>query len=592
MKNDNQVADTKGTLFRMWTYLKKYRLYLGLVLLFIVLNVSFNILSSFYLNPIIDDYILPMVSSGASAVYLNGLIRQLFLLVLFAFLASVSLFFQYRFMVIVAQNVVRDMRKDLFDRLSLLPIRFFDHHPHGELMSRIINDMDNVSTSLNSNIDQIVSGFFNVFITLIVMFTFNVPLSLIALVSIPIFVLVSLVIMKRTKKHFVYQQEAMGDLNSYIEEYISGQKVIKAFHKEKVVKENFKSYNDRLRKEGFKAQAYGAVVVPVMSSMTNMAIAIICIAACMMAISGRISVGLIAVFLKLANQFYDPLNNISQQANIMQAGLAGAERVFEIIDEKEEFYGVEGNNSLPSIQGAVRFDHVSFGYDPNSLVLKDISLDVKPGETVAIVGPTGAGKTTIVNLLSRFYDVNQGHIFIDGVDISSINVRDLRPILGIVLQDTVLFHLSVKENIRFGKLDATDEEVIQAAKLANADSFISKLSDGYDTILNEDVTNLSIGQKQLLNIARVILNDPKILILDEATSNVDTRTEKKLNEAMLELMKGRTCFVIAHRLSTIRNADKIVVIQNGQIVEVGDHEALMKNKNLYYEMYTGMFQED
>lgn len=594
MNSDNikQDYNAKKTMLRIWNYLKKYRFYLILVIIFIILNVVFSIVSSFFLNPIIDDYILPMAQNGANSTYMNGLIKQLCLLVLFAFLSSVSLFFQYRFMVIVAQNTVRDMRKDLFDRLSTLPIKFFDHHPHGELMSRIVNDIDNISVALNSNIDQIISGFLNVLVILLAMLTFSVSLSLFAFFTIPVFVIVSLVIMKKTKKHFVHQQEALGDLNAYIEEYISGQKVIKAFHKEDDVKSEFKKYNEILKKNGFKAQAYGAVVTPVMSAMTNMAIAFLCVVGSIMAISGDISVGVVAVFLKLANQFYDPLNNISQQTSIMQAALASSSRVFEIIDEDEEFYLDEAKEKFSSIEGNVSFDHVNFGYEKDALVLKDICLNVKSGQMIAIVGPTGAGKTTIVNLLTRFYDVNSGHIYIDGVDIKNVDVHTLRDILGIVLQDTVLFNLSVKENIRFGKLDATDEEVIEAAKLANAHSFIEKLPDGYDTILNEDVTNLSIGQKQLLNIARVILNDPKILILDEATSNVDTRTEKKINDAMEHLMKNRTSFVIAHRLSTIRKADKIIVIKNGKIVEEGNHKQLMNKKKLYYEMYTGMFQED
>ena len=397
--------------------------------------------------------------------------------------------------------------------------------------------------------------------------------------------------MTLTNKHFEKQQKSLGELNGFIEEYISGEKVVKAFNKEEDVINKFKVYNENLRKDGFKAQAYGAVVMPIMGSINNISTAVIAIISGIMAIKGKITIGSITSFNKFSRQFTNPINEIGQQVSVIEAGLAGAERVFEIIDEEIEFKDSVNLPNIENVKGNISFKHVNFGYDKDKLILKDINLDVKQGEMIAIVGPTGAGKTTIINLLTRFYDPTSGDIFIDEINIKDINYYSLRENLGIVLQDTVLFSESTLDNIKFGKLNATREEVINAGVLANADSFITKLKDKYDTVLNEDVTDISIGQKQLLNIARVILNDPKILILDEATSNVDTRTELKINEAMKKLLHGRTSFVIAHRLSTIREADRIIVINDGRIVEQGNHKQLLEEKGIYYKMYTGMFEE-
>ena len=585
----DKVKDSKGTIRRVWKYLKKYKFILFLVFLFIVLHITFNTISSLLLTPIIDDYISPMIVSSDPSIYVGGLIRQIIYLVSCAILASLSSFLQYKLMIKVAQYTVRDMRKDLFDRLSILPIKYYDTHTHGDLMSSITNDLDNVSAALNNSIDQIVSAVLNLIITLVVMFSINATLSLISIISVPVLSLVSFLIVRLTKKHFAKQQESLANLNGYIEEYISGQKVIKAFNKEEDVLSNFDKYNENLKVDGFKAQAYGSIVMPVMGSLNNISIAITYICAGIMAIRGRISVGKITTFVKFARQFTQPINEISQQASVIQSGLAGAERVFAIIDEVREFEDSLDKSNLDNVIGNVEFRNVNFGYG-DELVLKDINLSVNKGDTIAIVGPTGAGKTTIINLLTRFYDVNSGEILIDGKNIKDVNFYSLRDNLGIVLQDTVLFSQSVKDNIKFGKLDATDEEVVNAAKLAGADSFIRKLPNKYDTLLNEDTSNISVGQRQLLNIARVILNNPKILILDEATSNVDTRTEVKVQQAMNKLLEGRTSFVIAHRLSTIRNADKIIVINDGRIVEVGNHEELLNKKGIYYKMYTGMFK--
>ena len=593
MHNDpslEKIKDAKSTIKRIVKYLKKYKFKFMLVLLFIVAYITFNTLISLRLTPIIDNYIIPLIKDSSNKVLLSGLFKQILIFLIFVICAALAQYFQYYTMVKIAAYTVRDMRRDLFDKLIVLPIKYYDTHHSGELMSRITNDLDNVSTCLNSSIDQIVCAVLNVIVTLIVMISISPKLTLISVITIPVLMIASIIIMKLTTKHFEKQQKSLGDLNGYIEEYISGQKVIKAFNKEKDVISDFDKYNLNLRRDGFKAQAYGSVIMPVMMSLNNISIAIICIVSGIMAIKGKISIGKITSFNKFSRQLSDPINEISQQMSIIQSALAGAERVFEIMDEKKEFEGLSCNKKLTNVKGKISFENVNFGYD-DKLVLKDFNLSVKPGETIAIVGPTGAGKTTIINLLTRFYDTNSGKILIDDKNIKDVSVHSLRNNLGIVLQDTVLFSMSVKDNLRFGKLNASDDEIVKSCKYANADSFITKLPLKYDTILNEDVNNLSIGQKQLLNIARVILNNPKILILDEATSNVDTRTELKINEAMVRLMKGRTSFVIAHRLSTIRNADRIVVINDGRIIEIGNHSDLIKKHGVYFKMYTGMFEE-
>lgn len=500
-------------------------------------------------------------------------------------------YIQSKLMIKVSQTVVAGMRTDLFNKIEKLPIHYFDTHPTGELMSRIVNDIDNVSIALNTSVNQVISGILMVIATLVTMFVISPVLAMISILTLPVMMLVVRKIANINKKQFIKSQESLAEVNSYIEEYVSGQKVIKAFNKEKAVKDNFKIKNEKLRKEGFLAQAIAGIVMPAMGSLSNISTAITAIVAGILAINGKISIGTIALYTRFSKEFSRPINEITNQFNVIQAGIAGAERCFEIIDEKEEFPENIGKPEIGKVNGHVEFKNVCFGYNKEKMILKNINLEAKPGQTIAIVGPTGAGKTTIINLVTRFYDVNSGEILIDGKNIKDISKESLREALGIVLQDTVMFNETVKENIRFGKLDATDEEVIQAAKLANAHSFIKRLPQGYDTILSDDAGNISKGQAQLLNIARVILNNPQILVLDEATSNVDTRMEVKIQEAMNKLLEGRTSFVIAHRLSTIRNADKIIVVNDGQIKEEGTHEELIAKKGIYYTMYTGIFEE-
>ncbi len=584
-----RAKDTKGTLKRLWEYMRKYKVRIGFVIFFIILQALLNSLSTAMLTPIIDNYITPMILTKNVSTYMPGFIRMLIFMFSIVLGAGLSQYIQSRNMLYIAQNTVANMRTDLFKKIEKLPIKYFDEHKYGELMSRITNDLDNVTNALNNSVNQIISGISTIILTLIMMIYMSKILTLVSIIAIPIMLLVVKNISKIVRKQFVKQQECLANVNGYIEEYISGQKVIKAFNKEDDVKDNFDIVNERLRNEGFKAQAFASVVMPINGSINNISNAITCVVAGILAINGKITIGNIATFNKYVKQLSMPINEISNQFNVIQAGIAGAERMFEIIDEEVEFPDNIDKPQIGNVNGKVEFKNVFFEYEEGKPILKDINIEANPGEMIAIVGPTGAGKTTIINLLTRFYDIKSGEILIDGKNIKDVDKYSLRNSLGIVLQDTVLFSETIKENIKFGKLDATDEEIIEASKLANAHSFIKRLPKGYDTFIKEDSNNISVGQKQLLNIARVILNDPQILILDEATSNVDTRTEVKIQEAMRNLLKGRTSFVIAHRLSTIRNADKILVLNKGTIVEQGNHEELIEKKGMYYNMYNGMF---
>ena len=589
--NLDKAKDSKGTIRRVMTYLQSHKVTLIFVFIFIVLYVACNLITSVMLKPIIDDYIVPIIQNPEDEGLKVAFTWMLALYIGIVLLTTLFSFLQSKLMIKVAQIAVADMRKDLFAKIEKLPIHYFDTNPTGELMSRIVNDIDNVSIALNTSINQIISGILTVISTLVTMIVVSPILALISLLTLPIMLVVVKKIAEFNKKQFVKSQESLADVNSYIEEYVSGQKVIKAFNKEEDVKNNFRDKNEKLRKEGFLAQAVAGIVMPAMGSISNISTAITAVVSGILAINGKISVGTIAIYTRFSKEFSRPINEITNQFNVIQAGIAGAERCFQIIDEDVEFPDNVGKPKIKDVKGHVEIKNVYFGYEEGKPILKNINIEAKPGEMIAIVGPTGAGKTTIINLLTRFYDVDKGEILIDGKNIKDLSKESLREALGIVLQDTVMFNETVKENIRFGKLDATDEQIIEAAELANAHSFIKRLPHGYDTVLSDDAGNISKGQAQLLNIARVILNNPQVLVLDEATSNVDTRMEVKIQEAMNKLLKGRTSFVIAHRLSTIRNADKIIVINEGQIKEQGTHEELIAKQGIYYTMYTGIFNE-
>ena len=584
------AKDSKGTTKRLLTYLKGNRKQLVVVYIFIFLSVLLSLAQSVVLQPIID-YIVPLLKNPEVVEYKIGCLRMILVLIIIAISAAICSYIQSKIMIEVSQKTVKKLRDEVFIKIQKLPIKYFDTHPNGELMSRIVNDIDNISISLNTSINQMISGFLTLVITLIIMIIISPILSIISLLSLPIMLVVVSKIAKINKKQFIKQQEALAKVDEYIEEYVSGQKVIKAFNKEEDVENEFNKRNEILRKNGFMAQAIAGIVMPIMGNIGNITTAITTVVAGIFCIQGKISLGTITIFSKFSKEYSRPITEITNQFNVIQSGIAGAERIFEILDENEEYPENFGKPEICEIKGHVEFKDVYFGYESDKNVLNNINIDAKPGETIALVGPTGAGKTTTINLLTRFYDVTKGEILIDGKNVKDVEKDSLRNSLGIVLQDTVLFSGTVKDNIRYGKLNATDEEIIEAAKLADAHSFIKRLPNGYDTIISEDAGNISKGQAQLINIARVILNNPQILVLDEATSNVDTRMEVKIQSAMNKLLEGRTSFVIAHRLSTIVNSDKILVINNGEIVEQGSHHELIAKKGIYYKMYTGVFEE-
>jgi len=588
-KKFEKPKNTKQTVKRLWTYLKQSKGLLITVIILVVIAAVIDMASIYVLAPIIDDYIMPMVVNKGASEYVSGLAKMIGIFLGLDIVYVVCNYISSKIMIKVSQNTVMTMRNELVEKIEKLPIKYFDTHPHGELMSRITNDMDNLSNTLNNSVTQIVSGLCTLILALVAMFSINVAMSFISIVIIPIIAMVVVSISKITRRQFIKQQECLAKVNGYVEEYISGQKVIKAFNKEEDIIAGFEQVNENLRKEGFKAQFTSGAVMPISGAINQIGTAFTMVLAGIFAVQGKITIGNIISFNKFSNHFGRPINEIANQFNVIQSGLAGAERMFNIMDEEEEYPDNTDKPLLAQVRGHVEFRNVSFGYNESKLVIKNFNLEANPGETIALVGPTGAGKTTIINLLTRFYDVTEGEILIDGKNIKEIDKYSLRDALGIVLQDTVMFSETVKENIRYGKLEASDEEIKQAAKLANAHQFIKRLPQGYDTLLAEDGGNISVGQRQLLNISRVILNDPDILILDEATSNVDTRTEVHVQDAMNKLLEGRTSFVIAHRLSTIHNADKIVVINHGEIVEQGNHDELINNKGMYYTMYTGMF---
>ena len=575
-----KAKDAKGTIKRLWKYIERNKIRLIFALILVIISSLANILSTSILKPIVDDYIIP----GDWI----GLAKMIFVMLGLALVNTLGTLLQNRTMVKMSQTTVSDLRKDIFNKLIKLPVKYYDTHSHGELMSRITNDLQNVTDVLSSSIIEIFSSILTFVGVVISMIMISPSLTLLNLIALPITLFVTSKIAKINRKQFTMQQQELGRINGFIEERISGQYVVKAFEMEEKSIEEFGKINNDYKNVGIKAEAYAGLVMPLARNLNGITYAITAVVAGILGVKGTISIGDFTTFSKFARHFGQPINQIANQFSSIQLGLASAERCFEIIDEKEEIADDKNLIKLDDVKGDVKIENVYFSYTEGKEVLKNINIDAKKGEVIALVGPTGAGKTTVVNLLTRFYDVNKGRILIDGVDIRDIDRKSLRESIGMVLQDTVLFAEKVRDNILYGKLNATEEELKLAAERANADDFILRLHDGYDTLINEDGSNLSVGQKQLLNIARVFINQPKILILDEATSNVDTRTEVKIQEAMLELMKGRTSFVIAHRLSTIRNADKIIVIDDGEIVEAGTHKELIAKEGRYYQLYTGM----
>ena len=571
-----------STLRRLWGFLRRQRFELLAVILLVLVTTGMNLASPYLLGLAIDRAIL----QGN----LPLLVQYVLIMLGFYLGASLTTGLQTYIMARVGQHTVRDLRKDLFSRMQILPLRYFDKTPHGELMSRLTNDIDNISNVLNEGVTQFIASILTLIGVVAIMLWLNPWLALVSLVSVPLMTFITRSISRFTLKGFRDQQKALGTLNSTIEETITGARVIKAYGQEHTIIQKFKAENQVLKEAAVRAQIFSGLLGPLNNLVGNTAFAIVAGTGGWMALQGMATVGEIASFLNYSRQLGMPLNQIANLYNTIQAALAGAERVFQVLDETPEPADVPNANPLDAVRGDVVFDRVSFGYDEGQTVLEEVCLHAKPGQTIALVGPTGAGKTTIVNLLSRFYDVREGAIQVEGADIRNAQRDNLRRMLGIVLQDSFLFSDTVMQNIRYGRLDASDDEVIAAAKLANADTFIHHLPHGYQTMLSERGSNLSQGQRQMLSIARAILADPRILILDEATSSVDTRTETHIQEAMLRLMQGRTSFVIAHRLSTIREADEILVIDRGRIIEHGTHSDLLAQKGFYQRLYASQFR--
>lgn len=575
----------KGTLKRLWVYFGKERKMLTVIFLFILIDSALMLLAPFLIGKAVDA-----MSMNHGKVDFNVLEVTIIVLTC-AYIADALLtFLQGWLMAGVAQRIVKSLRDAIFKKLQKLPVSFFDSRTHGELMSRLSNDVDNISNTISQSTTQLMSGVIVIAGSLIMMLILSPLLTLASLITVPLVFLLTKTIAKRTSVLFKNQQVQLGTLNGHIEETISGIEVVKAFNHEDKVIEEFNTVNEKLREVGLKAQIWSGFLMPIMNVINNLGFAVVAVFGGILALKSLITVGAIASFITYSRQFVRPLNDLANIFNILQSGVAGAERVFEIIDEEEEPADLPNAVPLENPKGHVVFENVSFGYRKDVPILKNVSFEADVGSSTALVGPTGAGKTTVVNLLTRFYDVTSGRILLDGRDIREYTRDSLRRCFGFVLQDTYLFSGTIKENIKYGKPDATDEEIEQAARKANADGFIKRFPRQYDTVLSENGGNLSQGQRQLLAIARVILAKPALLILDEATSSIDTRTELHIQAALLALMKDRTSFIIAHRLNTIRDADAIMVIDQGRIIEKGSHDELMERQGRYYQMFFNQFK--
>ncbi|MDN4086478.1 ABC transporter ATP-binding protein [Paenibacillus polymyxa] len=578
-----KAKNWSGTVGRIWAYLARRKAKLMLVLFMVLLSSGLSLLAPYLVGVAVDDFLEG--PGGRTWIYFLIGLGAVYLL------NSLTSWLQNIWMIEIAQETVYRMRFDLFSHLHRLPIPFYGKRQQGEIMSRITNDIENVSSTLNSSAIQIFSSILTLMGTLTVMLWLSPLMTLLTFIVVPLMAAGMRWITRRTGPLYKERQKNLGELNGYIEETLSGQQIIKAFSQEKRVIRGFRERNDRIRLSGFWAQTISGFIPKLMNGLNNLSFAIVAGIGGILAIRGSITIGTIIVFVEYARQFTRPLNDLANQWNTLLSAIAGAERVFEILDEDEESKDERGAVKVKHVEGAVQFTDVFFGYDEGNATLEAISFEAKPGEMIALVGPTGAGKTTLIQLLSRFYSPDKGTITLDGRDITTIERESLRSRMAFVLQDTFLFQGTIRENIRFGRLDATDEEVEQASKLANAHSFIMRMKDGYDKVLEANGSGISQGQKQLLAIARAILANPSILVLDEATSSIDTITEMKIQEGLERLMQGRTSFVIAHRLNTIRQADRILVLKDGRLEEQGSHEELLAHKGFYSNLYYGQLRK-
>ncbi len=588
-----KAKDFKGTLRKLLTYVKPFKAAIIAVMIFAVGSTIFNIAGPKVLSGATTEIFNGLVSkvSGGSGVNFDK-IAQILLTVMGMYVLSGSfMFVQGWLMSGVSQKMTYRMRKDISEKIHRIPMKYYESNTHGEVLSRVTNDVDTLGMSLNQSITQLITSVTTLIGVLVMMLSISGILTVMALLILPISTVLVMLVVKKSQKYFKQQQEYLGHVNGQVEEVYGGHLVIKAFNREERSLEEFERDNRILYKSAMLSQFLSGMMQPVMQFVGNLGYVGVAVIGAWLAARGSISVGDIQAFIQYVRQFTQPITQIAQVSNMLQSMAAAAERVFEFLEEDEEENNAENPVAPEKIEGNVEFEHVKFGYDPNKIIISDFSADIAKGQTVAIVGPTGAGKTTMVKLLMRFYDVNGGSIKVDGHDIREFERSSLREAFGMVLQDTWLFNGTIMENIRYGRLDATDDEVIAAAKAAHVDRFIRTLPDGYQTELNEESGNVSQGQKQLLTIARAILADNKILILDEATSSVDTRTEIRIQKAMNNLMKGRTSFVIAHRLSTIRDADLILVMKDGDITEQGTHEQLIEKDGFYAALYNSQFAE-
>lgn len=621
-KEDQKPGNMGKTVKRIFSYMKGMGGQLTIVLVALLVSSGSDIVGMGLIQGIIDDCILPL-SKGYQADILAELILKLVLMGGIYVFGAICTFAYARLMIQISTKMLYKIRTEMFEKMEKLPIRYFDTHAHGDIMSCYTNDTDALREMLSSSIGNVISSLVMVIGMFVMMLIYSWQLTLLVVAGLLAMVWLISKLGAKSGKYFGLQQGAIGKVNGYIEEMIEGQRVVKVFCHENAVKKEFAGNNEELRQASTKANIFANIMMPIMSNSSNILYSIVAMVGGMMAIAGRLTLGTIVGFLQFMGSLMRPIGQLSQQINAILSALAGAERIFRLMDEEPEVddgyvtlvyakedeqgnltesetrtgiwawkhpHKQEGTVTYTRVQGAINFENVDFGYEPDKQVLNDISLYAKPEQKIAFVGSTGAGKTTITNLINRFYDVPEGKIRFDGISIGKIKKADLRSSLSMVLQDTNLFTGTVMENIRFGKLDATDEEVIAAAKLANADSFISHLPEGYNTVLTADGANLSQGQRQLLAIARAAVADPPVLILDEATSSIDTRTEALIEKGMDQLMKGRTVLVIAHRLSTVRNSNAIMVLENGEIIERGDHDDLVAQRGKYYQLYTGMFE--
>ncbi|HWG85740.1 MAG TPA: ABC transporter ATP-binding protein [Deinococcales bacterium] len=590
-----KAKNVRATLRRLIAYLRPHQPQLAVILLTAILSTVFAILGPKILGlattRLFEGMMAKFTGAPGARVDFEYIGRILLILLGLYVISAAFSYLQQWIMAGVAQGVVLDLRRDTNHKLARLPLKYFDSRTHGEVLSRVTNDIDTISNTLQQSVTQLITSVVTIVGVLIMMLTINPVMTLIALVTIPLSFVATINIAVRSQKHFAGQQKALGELNGHVEEMYTGHRVVKAYGRERQSLEKFGEVNERLYDSAWRAQFMSGLLFPMMSFVNNIGYVLVCVVGGIYASRRLIEIGDLQAFIQYARQFSQPIAQTAQIANVIQSAIAAAERVFEVLDESEEEPDHATATTLPYPRGRVEFQKVTFGYKDDAPLFTNLDISIQPGQTAAIVGPTGAGKTTLVNLLMRFYEVQGGRITIDGTDIRDIKRADLHRMFGMVLQDTWLFNGTIRENIRYGREGASDDDVVRAAEAAHADHFIRTLPDGYDTILNEEASNISQGQRQLLTIARAILADPAILILDEATSSVDTRTEVAIQRAMLTLMRGRTSFVIAHRLSTIRDADLILVMNHGSVVEQGTHEQLLARRGFYADLYNSQFSD-